>query len=431
MIKHGSFKFKKSSFFGVLIIYYVLMDSSFPFGNNDKLVNFFYWTKFGIALIIILYVMFLYNKQNILIKKNNKKISYLVLMPWFVMFLYSCFIWLLQKTPTPYITRGVSNFLSIILPISLGLALFDIYKEETVRLVVISICLMSFSNYIVGFIVNGFSFLPQLLNIYCEESTYRIYKELHEIAYIAGILLLYYFHNTKCSINKLWLIYTIVIFIIAWKRIGILALVISILFYFLMSYFDRSDKKNTIKICGSIIILVCIIYVWMSASDELSIVLNKYGINMMGRDVLYSYFRRFCDFTIQYPGRGIGFVSRQFNYMTWADVGEMIALKQGLHNDLFSLYLEIGMIGYVLWLIYQLIYVPTKIVKMSGINCTVKCFTYIIFTFITYTTDNTLRYFVYQMVLTIIIAATCYESRSMNKKINKYKRRLYYENYAK
>ena len=402
-------KFRKSSIIGVLIIYYMLMDSSFPFADAGSALNFFYWTKFILAIVTILYAAFCVRKRDVELRSICKKTRQLLLTPWILMLLYSCIIWVTQKTANPYITRGISNFIANIIPILLGAALVVIYRERTVRVVVIAICLMALTNYTMGIIVNGPSFLVQLFNINCEESTYRVYKELHEIAYIAGLLLLYYFHKKDYRLNKGWLISVFIVFFFAWKRIGILALAIALLFYALLRHINKSGKKFNVVACGVIAIILSILYVWMSASDELSILLHEYGINMMGRDVIYSYFRKFCDFSITYPGRGIGFVSRQFNYLTWEDVGAMIALKQGLHNDLFSLYLEIGMIGFIAWAVYQLIYIPKKIREWSGIDCAVRCFTYIIFTFVTYTTDNTLRYFAYQMTLVILITVTYYE----------------------
>ncbi len=408
-----SLKFRKSSVIGVLIIYFMLMDSSFPFAEGGSALNFFYWTKFILAVVVILYAIFCVDKRDVGLRSICKRTRQLLLAPWILMLLYSCIIWGTQKTAIPYITRGISNFIANVIPILLGAALVVIYRERIVRLVVIAICFMAFTNYTMGIIVNGPSFLVQIFNVNCEESTYRIYKELHEIAYIAGLLLLYYFHKKDYRLNKGWLISVFIVFFFAWKRIGILALAIAFLFYILLRHINKSGKKFNIVACGVIAVLLSILYVWMSVSDELSTLLHEYGINMLGRDVIYSYFRKFCDFSITYLGHGIGFVSRQFNYLTWADVGAMVALKQGLHNDLFSLYLEIGMIGFLVWIIYQLIYVPRKIREWSGIDCAVHCFTYIIFTFVTYTTDNTLRYFVYQMTLVILIAVTCYEKCKM------------------
>lgn len=408
-------KFRKSSTIGVLIIYYMLMDSSFPFAGGSPALNFFYWTKFILAIATILYAAFYVSKRDAGLRNICKRTGQLFLTPWFLMLLYSCIVWVTQNTATPYITRGVSNFISNVIPILLGVSLVAIYKVRTVRLVVIAICMMAFTNYVMGIIVNGPSFAVQLFNINCEETTFRVYKELHEIAYISGLLLLYYFHKKDYRLNKGWLISVVVVFFFAWKRIGILALAVAFLFYALLRHINKNGKKIIVLACSVIAFILSILYVWMSASDKLSAILHEYGVNMMGRDVIFSYFRKFCDFSITYPGRGIGFVSRQFNYLTWEDVGAMVALKQGLHNDLFSLYLEIGMIGFITWVVYQLIYIPTKIREWSGTDCVVRCFTYIIFTFVTYTTDNTLRYFVYQMTLVVLIAVTCYEAYICNR----------------
>ena len=408
---------KKSSLIGVMIIYYLIMDSSFPFGDNGTALNFFYWTKFGLSVGVIFYAIFCVSKRNKGLNCVCNRVQKLYTTPWIVMLVYSCIIWEIQKTATPYITRGISNFISNVIPLLLGASLVMIYRERVVRLVVISICMMALTNYITGIFINGPSFLVQLLNVNCEESTYRVYKELHEIAYIAGLLLIYYFYTRDDGLNRGWRLAVVLIFSFAWKRIGILALVIAFMFYALLKHINKGGKRSIVVTASVIAFGVSLLYVWMSASDELTELLHEYGVNMMGRDVIYAYFRKFCDFSIAYLGCGIGFVSRQFNYLTWEDVGAMVALKQGLHNDLFSLYLEIGMIGFVAWVVYQLIYIPKKIREWYGIDCAVRCFTYIVFTFVTYTTDNTLRYFVYQTVLTILITVTCYEPQKKKQHI--------------
>lgn len=428
-MQNNIYRIKRSSIIGILIVYYVLMDSSFPFATNSFGLKFFYWSKFILAMIVIFYARFFSAKKiKYSLKKSCRSTCRLFIVPWILMLLYSGMVWLLQNTHTPYITRGVSNFLSNIIPIMLGTALVIIFQEKIIELTVIAVCLMAITNYITGVIINGPSFIVQLFNINCEESIYRVYKELHEIAYISGLFLLYYFHKKEYKINKTWIFMIFACFFFSWKRIGIFALLLALLFSEILMHLNKCEKKFGIIVCGIIATFFSIVYVYFSASDELSILLHKYGINMMGRDVLYSYFRKFCSFSVGFFGRGIGFVSRQFNYLTYDDVGDMVALKQGLHNDLFSIYLEIGMFGFWGWIIYQLIYAPQKIYKYFGLNSAVQYFTYIVFTFVTYTTDNTLRYFVYQMVLVMIIAVSNYENS--NKKNIKRGEIDSYENYA-
>lgn len=397
-----SIKIRKSTIIGVLILYFILMDSYFPFGNNS-VMTVFYWAKFIVSAFIIAY-SFLFRKNRDNVPKNvlNNTQKYL-LLPWILMLLYSVIIWGMNHTATPYITRGLSNFLSNVIPILLGVALVKLYGERIIKLSIISICLMALTNYIMGIFVNGPSFIVQLFNIFCEETSYRTYKELHEIAYISGLFLIYYVQHKNYKINKIWIFLTICCFFFSWKRIGILALAIALSFYWLLKRFDRKSEKGAIYTSGIVAFFFSIVYVFLSASEGLALILSRYGINMMGRDVLYSYFRRFGNFSLGFMGNGLGFVSRQFTYLTWADVGEMSVLNQGLHNDLFSIYLEIGMIGFIIWLLYWFLYLPQKVNRVYGTQSAFFSFALIIFTFVTYTTDNTLRYFVFQLNFTILL----------------------------
>lgn len=93
----ANIKFRKSSIIGVLIIYYVLMDSSFPFAEGGLMLDFFYWTKFALAVVVILYASFCVGKREKTLKKICKRIRLLFLTPWILMLFYSCIIWATQK----------------------------------------------------------------------------------------------------------------------------------------------------------------------------------------------------------------------------------------------------------------------------------------------------------------------------------------------
>lgn len=399
----GILEIKLSSAFGVLIFYYMLMDSSFPFNDQSTMLDFFYWSKFIVSLLIIMYVFFFTCKGKLRKYSGDFKFGFYYVSPWVVMLLYSCFVWGIEKTAVPYITRGISNFLANVLPIMLGVAMVMLYKKRSYNLLVVAVCLMACTNYIVGIIVNGPIFIVQLFNIDCVESTYLKYKELHEISYIIGLLLLYYINCGAKDLEKKWIVFLVLVFFFSWKRIGILAFFVSLGFLEFQKIIRIKRKNVFINVCGIIGVFLCLIYVYLSVNSGLSKLLGQFGINMMGRDVLYSYFRRFCVFSISFLGLGIGFVSRQFNYLTWDDVGEMSLLKQGLHNDFYSLFLEIGMVGYFIWLLYQLVFLPRIVYKTYGKRASFTYFSFIIYSFVTYTTDNTLRYFVYQMSFIILV----------------------------
>ena len=79
-------------------------------------------------------------------------------------------------------------------------------------------------------------------------------------------------------------------------------------------------------------------------------------------------------------------------------MGNMYLIR-GLHNDLLKMYIECGFWGYVIWLILTLIYVPEKIKNKLGVRSATIYLALNIFAFITYLTDNTESYFVFQTIL--------------------------------
>lgn len=82
-----------------------------------------------------------------------------------------------------------------------------------------------------------------------------------------------------------------------------------------------------------------------------------------------------------------------------------MAVTKALHNDLLKVYIELGFVGAMMWTWYWIMYIPNFLTKKVGIRNALICFTLIIYSFITYATDNTAGYFNYQMHLSMIITA--------------------------
>ena len=145
-------KFKKSSLVGILVIYYMLMESAFPFSINSNMVTFFYWTKFIMAIMVIVYAFM--KKRNVKELKDmrliSKKLRPYMIFPWIAILLYSVIIWLSQHTATPYITRGLSTIISNVIPVLFGFALVELYGKRILKLIIVAVGLMTITNYIMG-----------------------------------------------------------------------------------------------------------------------------------------------------------------------------------------------------------------------------------------------------------------------------------------
>ncbi len=98
----------------------------------------------------------------------------------------------------------------------------------------------------------------------------------------------------------------------------------------------------------------------------------------------------------------MGFVGRQFDYTSSATLYNMATIK-ALHNDFMKLYIDLGFSGFIVWCSYWLMYIPRKLIKRFDPEVSYSCLLIIIYSFITYMTDNTEGYFNYQMILVMII----------------------------
>ena len=115
-----------------------------------------------------------------------------------------------------------------------------------------------------------------------------------------------------------------------------------------------------------------------------------------------------------YFGWGFSSVSRVIEHMDPLEVKWMVVVK-GLHSDILKQYIELGFWGFVYWIYYELVYIPNKLFKLFGKRSSFAYTILIIYAFITYWTDNTEGYFLFQSAL-FIIPLAAYEGNESEKK---------------
>ena len=402
------FKITISSIIGISLIYFLLIESSFPFSENGGNVEIFFYSKYLISPLIIIYsfLPFKNHKINRRYAKTCDNIQKYLLIPWVIVLFFSIISWTCYRPSFNYITRGFSNLIYVICSIMLGVSLFKIFGFKVLKYLVIAICLMYITNYALGCYANGPIFLLKLFDFSCIDSKILKYKELHELSYMSGILLIWSIlnGNKKHFINKIWIIIMLLGMIFSFKRIGLFAFLIVLIYILIYTSLRRNTKVKYINLSKIVLFAVSLLYIFLIGTGLFKMIVEKIGLNVMGRDIIYSYFRNFIDISPTFIGKGVGFVSRQFNYITVEDVGYiMFQLKQGLNNDFYRIYIEIGMIGTIVWLSYLCFLFPKIIDRKYGIRCTLFLISFLIYSFITYMTDNTLSYFMYQFTFSIIL----------------------------
>lgn len=223
--------------------------------------------------------------------------------------------------------------------------------------------------------------------------------EVHELTYCIGLCLIYYLFFSKEKLNLGKLVLLIFFFIIGGKRIAFAGIVVSGIFAFFVR--KKGLRKGTIFTVGLVGIAVCFGYIAILYNGEFLTTMATYGINVMGRDAIYSYFLTRTKFSPDHLGWGLAGVSKMIENMSRSEVGNMVVVR-GLHNDILKIYIDFGFLGSLLWFVYQLLYMPIQLFKKLGKQDATLYLALAIFAFVTYLTDNTENYFVFQSILFLI-----------------------------
>ena len=392
----------------VLMVFSLMGSYSFFAGSIGSIAWYmFYYGKHVIFFVFGIYCYLQLRREE---KKFAKWIVALLCIPAVVAFLYSCVLWVIQGTTMPYITRAISNTLFKCIALASGAIIAIRLKDSAIKCTLVSCCVVFIISLLIGFATQGTAMFRMLNVLGRGISSAENYVELHEIAYIIGLYIVFHlfiYKIKKIRISKGMMIALLFFFFIAWKRIGIFAVVLLGVYGYFFYRKKPHKKAFYLLITGIVMVIVCHLYVSMSASNELALLLRARGINMMGRDIIYSYFRRFCTYSLDFIGRGVGFTGRQFDFVTSADLYNMASVK-AMHNDFFKIYIELGFIGYAVWCAYWTIRIPSKIKNKIDVNAAFSCMLLIMYTFILYTTDNTDTYFNYQLQLGLLISFICY-----------------------
>lgn len=181
---------------------------------------------------------------------------------------------------------------------------------------------------------------------------------------------------------------------LGYKRIELLAILVVALFYYL---FDRYSKTTSRKyiVPGIIAILICFLFIAIIYDHRLNTIAMQYNINFNHRLDTWQYWANKTKFSIGFWGLGIGYVDKETFLLHGKNglINNGLIVLSGMHSDLFKKYVEIGMIPFLIWLIYILIFKTKILYKKQGFLVAEIYLLLTIYAIILYLTDNIYSYF--------------------------------------
>lgn len=394
-------KVKTAYFMLISVMMYYFLTEIINLGVFVTFRHAFALVLFGSAFLCFLY------RPNIARGATAAKGALMYSMPLLVTILASLFIWFTEQVSTDVIARGLSgafiytNMLSFALAAA---AILYIFGEKGIwynlAAILIANILMIGTIILEHGLGNYFSELIALITTFAAETGDIIVQaEVHELAFCLGAYLIYMFLKPKKGIVYATLmVLTLFCFLSAFKRIGIIAIVIALALGWGLKWIAKFAPKTALRIATvlSVVIVALLVgYIGLIKIDIFSM-LEEIGIETSGRVDIYHAVDKFYEFSPQFLGNGIGFLTYQLS-------GEMQVGVSSVHNDFLQYFIDLGFWGYILWLLSMTVLRVRYFGAKGKVNQAITAFALTVYLLIVSSTDNTMNYPLLTAVLAILM----------------------------
>ncbi len=365
-----------------------------------------YRHAFALVLFASAFVCFLF-KPNIARGAATLKATFVYCIPLLITLLASLFIWFMGQVDTLVISRGLSglflynNMLSFTLA---AVAFLYVFGEKGIWYNLIAILISNILIILTIILQNGigafFSEFVTLISTFAEQTGDIIVQaEIHELAFCLGAYLIYMLLKPKKNIVFFILLgLTVFCFLTAFKRIGMIAIAAALALGWLLkgiAKLKKSTAKNLVLIFSVVLVLLFIGYVAIIKMDVFTL-LEKAGIDTSGRVEIYGAVDKFYEFSPDFLGNGIGFLTYQLS--TNMQVG-----VSSVHNDFLQYFIDLGFWGYILWLISMTLVRTCYFGANGKTENAILTFALTVYLVIVSSTDNTINYPLLTTVLAILM----------------------------
>ena len=399
MVGKSKFILKTVSLFIYVILLIVLFFSTQTyFGTNNY--NRIYIIE---TIFIVVYVLLLVVENHGVIIFNRKEINVysIFLLPYVGLFLISAIECIVMKKMT--FTAMIRYSLQPLLICFTAILTYSMFRKKAIK-AIFAASIINYSVYIIT-CMSKYGILS-ILGAGSDNEASKL-LEVHEITFVFGLLAVYLWITKSGKFKlqekhqKMLLVMTTIMSLLGFKRILIVAMIVTII---LNAILREQKTYKILKILAIATIVLCFLWCFLCSSEVLFKGLSiKFGIDLKGRNWIYANFYPYYDFTLTYIGGGIGYVQSLIgNMKNMYLLGHFI----GLHNEVLRLFIDLGFVPYLIYLIGIFPVAVQLILKHQGYRSAVCYFVFWIFTILCSTTDNLLTYPNYMLVF-ITIAIYC------------------------
>lgn len=399
----------KFYFIAVAVLMYYFLNETI---NLGIFVTFRH--AFALVLFASAFLTFLY-KPNIARGAASLKSTFVYSAPLFTTVIVSLFIWFMEQVDISVISRGLSaifiynNMLSFTLA---AVAFLYIFGEKGIWYNLVAILISNMLMLCTIILQNGIGaffseFITLILTFAAETGDIIVQAEIHELAFCLGAYLIYMLLKPKKNIVFFILLgLASFCFLTAFKRIGIIAIAVALAFGWFLKFIAKFKKDTAMRIAvvlTFILVILLIGYIAIIKMDVFSL-LEKAGIDTSGRVIIYNAVDKFYEFSPDFLGNGIGFLTYQLS-------SNMNVGVSAVHNDFLQYFIDLGFWGYILWLLSMTLLRVCYFGAKGKVDSAVITFSLTVYLVIVSSTDNTLNYPLLTTVLAILMIGPGFDEK--------------------
>ncbi len=310
----------------------------------------------------------------------------------------SMYIWITDFSNAASISRAGQKILFQTITIIYSVFMCYLFEDRAVNYLFFSMCatnaaimLLEMPKY--GFKESIISVVTCIITFGNAEGFVRA-LEIHDITFLFGQFFIYYVlfapKDTKAErrLRRVCIILCLFFILLGLKR-GTLPAILLVYVYVKFLRLTGRPRKLIIA-TGIVLFLFFYVYLYLTRSGILVEFLESHGIDMMGRDVLWSLPNDYYELSPFWKGLGFEGVTDLVN--KWYHEG-LINRAYPLHNDILKVFIELGAVGFTLWAGINYILYPAYWMMRHDMETGILYMAVLAYMTVTYLTDNTAFYF--------------------------------------
>ena len=354
--------------------------------------------------------------------KLRKAMSFfpIFLLPIAVYIVISMYIWITDFSQVASISRAWEKILFQTITIIYAVFMCYLLEERAVNYLFFSMCAVNTAIMLLEMpkygLAESITSVVTCIVTFGEAEGFVRALEIHDITFLFGQFFVYYMmfapkdRKSEKRIRRCGIILSLFFILLGLKRGTLPAVIIVCIFVKLLRLFKKPEKL--IMATGISIALFFYVYLYLTRSGLLVAFLESHGVDMMGRDVLWSLPNKYYELSPFWKGLGFESVTELVNQ--WYQEG-LINRAYPLHNDILKIFIELGAPGFTLWAGIHYILFPAYWIKRHDTQTGMLYMALLMYMTASYLTDNTAFYFWCSIGLRLIPMSYSYRINKLEK----------------